>query len=162
MFVACDDLRGPVADLVKLMRQCTDAIDLQPLFSRLTLDMTTAYLLGQSVGSLTAPAGSPTQRFAAAFDIAQAQAANGLRVFNLRWFSNRQEQQSCQYIRDSVDRLLDCSTSAVTEERQSIKSRGIVHDLKQELPDRAALRGQIIHLLAAGRDTTASLLSWTL
>jgi cytochrome P450 len=67
---------------LKIFRDATDnllnaiprgggVIDLQPLFFRLTLDVTTDFLFGESIESLKVPESTGEQSFAEAFNIAQ-------------------------------------------------------------------------------------------
>ena len=58
-------------------------VDLQPLFFRLTLDVTTAFLFGESVQSLKAPEIAGEQKFSKSFNIAQEYIAKRFRPLNL-------------------------------------------------------------------------------
>jgi hypothetical protein len=60
-------------------------IDLQPLFFRLTLDVTTEFLFGKSIESLKVPEPTGEQTFAEAFNIAQEYIAKRFRLLDLYW-----------------------------------------------------------------------------
>lgn len=47
-------------------------------------------------------------------------------------------------------------------EGEALKRHLFILDLYNELQDPALVRDQLVNVLIAGRDTTASLLSWTL
>src|SRR5262245_56794996 len=66
-----EDFNQAVNDLIGLIEKHNGVIDLQPLFFRLTLDITTAFLFGESVRSLLTPEAAGEQTFATAFNTAQ-------------------------------------------------------------------------------------------
>lgn len=139
--------RGPLEDLLDAMPK-QGVVDLQPLFFRFTLDITTAFLFGESVRSLN----SVTHRFAEAFDTAQQVVAKRLRLFDFCWLIGGAEfKRSCDEVKRFADEIIDRNLSKRSNDRE-----------KFQYSDRTALRGQIINMLTAGRDTTACLLSWTL
>jgi cytochrome P450 len=159
-----DLFEGTVDRLIRVIRQSDgDVIDLQPLFARMTLDITTDFLFGQSVGSLTAPAGSNKQRFADAFDIVQRRATERMRRYNIRWLSDwRRHSRAWNDLHHTTDEMIDETLGAGNKSCESALQRGILPAIAKDVQDRTALRGQVLNLLPAGRDTTASLLSWTL
>ena len=147
-----DIFRGPVDDLIRILQQGEAVVDLQPLFFRMTFDATTSFVFGETVRSLVADRGSDAQRFVDAFDIVQKHASCRMRRCDLGWMSNwRAYQQACKDLNEFTDRAIGYGDAS-----------HVLDMLSQETPDPIALRGQILNLLAAGRDTTASLLSWTL
>jgi cytochrome P450 len=60
-----------VDDLIQRIQEGQGSLDLQPLFFRLTLDTTTAFLFGESVRSLITPEAAGERTFATAFNTAQ-------------------------------------------------------------------------------------------
>lgn len=58
-------------------------VDLQPLLFRLTLDMTTDFLFGESIRSLKVPESTGEQTFIEAFNIAQEYIAKRFRLLDL-------------------------------------------------------------------------------
>ena len=133
-------------------------VDLQPLFFRLTLDISTDFLFGESVKSLEAPESASEQTFGDAFNIAQAYGSKRFRLPDLYFMIGGSKfQKAC----DSVHRFADQIFERTLSSRSSEKDGVFLDRVAESTPDRDALRGQIINLLAAGRDTTACLLTWT-
>lgn len=149
--------RVAVNDLIQLMETQGDTVDLQPLFFRLTLDTTTAFLLGESTQSLKDENGTKERSFAAAFDTAQRWVMKRLRLAAVYWLiDSREFRQACRDIHSFIDQIIYRNIS------NHLKRQSFLHSLAQTTPDRTALRAQAVSVLVAGRDTTASLLSWTL
>ncbi|KAL9021456.1 MAG: hypothetical protein Q9185_001353 [Variospora sp. 1 TL-2023] len=136
-------------------------VDLQPLFFRLTLDTTTAFLFGDSVGSLGAssPAGEST--FASAFNTAQDFVAKRMRLQDLYWLvGGKSFTAACEEVHRFADQIIDRNLSREDKGRDSAKYV-FLDFLEKNTSNRTELRSQIINILVAGRDTTACLLSWT-
>ncbi|OAL42680.1 cytochrome P450 alkane hydroxylase [Pyrenochaeta sp. DS3sAY3a] len=146
---------------LEVFRPASDGtIDLQTLFFRLTLDTTTAFLFGESVRSLITPEAIEENTFANAFNTAQQWVTKRFRLLGFYWLMNGKEfRQACQDIHKFADQIIDRNLSAG---RTEIGEKYMFLDIvAKNTSNRTALRGQIINLLAAGRDTTACLLSWT-
>jgi cytochrome P450 len=151
-----------VDNLLRSIRAHGDVVDLQPLFSRMTLDITTEFILGESAKSLVALEGTDSQKFSDAFDIVQKQATAQMRRFNLHWLRDDRYRQAQRDLNHFTDQMIDRSLGlALGGDTETIHS-GFLLAIAQETRDRTAIRGQVLHLLVAGRDTTASLLSWTM
>lgn len=137
-------------------------VDLQPLFFRFTLDTTTAFLFGESVQSLKAPETAAEQTFGDAFNTAQEYVAKRFRLLDLYWLIGGKEfRDACRKVNEFADKIIDRNLSQ--DEKASNRGKYVFLDsVAESTPDRFALRGQIINILAAGRDTTACLLSWAL
>ncbi|KAA6409046.1 MAG: cytochrome P450 alkane hydroxylase [Lasallia pustulata] len=132
-------------------------IDLQPLFFRLTLDTTTAFLFGESVNSLKAPKTVGEQNFTSAFNTAQEYVAKRFRLLDLYWFiGGKKFQEACDNVHRFADQIIDRNLGRGSKDEESF-----LDNVAKNTPNRDALRGQIINILTAGRDTTACLLSWT-
>jgi hypothetical protein len=78
-------LRTAVDDLIQRIQEGSGLVDLQPLFFRLTLDTTTAFLFGESVRSLITPEAVGERTFATAFNTAQRWVTNRFRLLDLYW-----------------------------------------------------------------------------
>lgn len=156
--------RDPIEDLLQVLPPAGGVVDLQPLFFRLTLDVTTAFLFGESIHSLQTPKDSQEQTFAQAFDTAQSYVASRFRLLDLYWLIDGPKwRQSCADVHKFADQIIDKSLSDSETETGGKDERYVfLKSIAKAYPDRASLRGQIINILAAGRDTTACLLSWTL
>ena len=162
-FKQYDDLdvfKQSVDDLINILPKEGGIVDLQPLFFRLTLDTTTAFLFGESVRSLTSPGDAGEETFAEAFNTAQKFVAKKFRLADIHWLIGGKEfRKACSNLRRFADQLIDRNLSRPDskDERRYV----FLNALARETPDRTTLRDQIINILAAGRDTTACLLSWT-
>jgi cytochrome P450 len=144
-------------------------IDLQDLFFRLTLDSSTAHLLGCSSRTLASTSElSPEPELAGAFDRAQRAAVE---KFALGWADRLRPQP--QYWKDTTlvwnfaQRYVDIALKRKTA-RKADTTEETATDTKQsnfldEICERTENPDEIhkgaLHLLVAGRDSTASLLS---
>ncbi|KAF2266735.1 cytochrome P450 alkane hydroxylase [Lojkania enalia] len=158
----CDVFRQATDDLIGLIEESNGIIDLQPLFFRLTLDTTTAFLFGESVRSLITAETVGEQTFASAFNTAQQWITKRFRLLDLYWLINGKEfRQACKDVHKFADQIIDRNLSPSRAQDGKTGKYIFLDTIAQSFSDRTALRGQIINLLAAGRDTTACLLSWT-
>lgn len=155
-----DIFRGAVDNLIDVIPR-EGVVDLQPLFFRLTLDVTTAFLFGESVESLKTPESAGRSTFANAFNIAQDFIAKRMRLQDLYWLvGGTKFTKACEDVHRFADQIIERNLS---RENQGVQNRYVFLDfLSKNTPDRTALRSQIINILVAGRDTTACALSWTL
>ncbi|MCJ1432813.1 hypothetical protein MMC27_002170 [Xylographa pallens] len=140
-------------------------LDLQPLFFRLTLDITMAVLFGRKLDTSEAHSGRDEAAFAKAFDYAQHKLAQRGRLGDLYWLINGPAfRRSCRVVHEFVDDIV----AGATKESDSLPSPPGVAEryvflraLISETRDPRVLRDQLVNVLLAGRDTTACLLSWT-
>lgn len=159
----------------------TSLVDLQDLFFRLTLDSATEFLLGESADSqLQHIPGYHLERnssealhnvdFARAFDKGQFALATRARLGNLYWLYNTKELRQCtkdcnsfmdHYVRRALNKDLRASSSSEKQGSTSGKPKYVFLDaLAEQTQDPIELRSQLLHILLAGRDTTASMLGW--
>ncbi|KAE8449932.1 hypothetical protein EG329_007071 [Mollisiaceae sp. DMI_Dod_QoI] len=155
----------------------TDGVDLQVLFFRLTLDSATEFLFGESVESqrILMPGHNTEQRdgkesldFATAFDRGQMTLATRARFAHMYWlFNPKGFKEACKACHDFIDHFVRLALSKELREKELEK--GVVgakdkyvflEALAAECQDPIELRSQLLHILLAGRDTTASLLGW--
>ncbi|MCJ1411557.1 hypothetical protein MMC19_005647 [Ptychographa xylographoides] len=137
-----------------------EMVDLQPLFFRFTLATTTALIFGQPVRDFD---NEEQHAFAASFDYASEISAIRMRLAELYWvYTPFKYRRACRTVKRYA---MDFVNQALTHQRDSPdKSPGryaFIEDLYAELQDPILVRDQLIHVLIAGRDTTACLLSWT-
>ncbi|KAK0714745.1 cytochrome P450 alkane hydroxylase [Lasiosphaeris hirsuta] len=154
----------PMDDLLDSLPSSGGIVDLQALFFRFTLDVTTAFLLGESIRSLKSSPGSPEQNFAAAFDLAQSYIIQRFRLLDLFWLiGGRKFYEACRQVNEFADKVIEQNLRDTPSEDDEIETGRYIflRKVAKSFPDRAALRGQIVNILVAGRDTTACLLSWT-
>ncbi|KAG9783968.1 cytochrome P450, partial [Aureobasidium melanogenum] len=153
--------REAVANLLDAIPK-SGVVDLQPLFFRLTLDTTTAFLFGESVQSLRAPAKAGEQTFADAFYIAQDYVAKRFRLLDLYWLiGGEQFRKACKNVHKFADQIIERNLKSKHDGGVSPEKYTFLNAVSADIPDRHALRSQIVNILVAGRDTTACLLSWT-
>lgn len=163
-------MQQPIEDLLAAMARLSadsgtkSVVDLQPLFFGLTLDVTTSLLLGESIRSLASDEGSPERVFADALDSGLGFLARRFRLPGLHWLiGGRAWRGACADVHAFVDAVIDRNLAAAAAAGDGKnKKPSFLSRVAEACPDREALRGQIINVLGAGRDTTACLLSWTL
>lgn len=155
----------------------TDVVDLQDLFFRLTLDSATEFLLGESADSqLQHIPGYPRARnsaqdalhnvdFAWAFDRGQAGLARRARFGPLFWLVSSAEFREC--IRQCNSFMDHYVRRALNKEQRAAEAAGggkpryvFLDALAEHTQDPVELRSQLMHILLAGRDTTASMMGW--
>ncbi|MCJ1405290.1 hypothetical protein MMC11_008517 [Xylographa trunciseda] len=161
----------------------TAEIDLQVLFFRLTLDSACEFLFGESPNSQIASlSGDPSisslsdgshvdgAEFAYAFDRANSWLATRSRLQDKYWLLNTADFRACNkachtFIDYFVNLALNKDLKADSLEKgypaANKKERYVFLDaLVSETRDPIELRSQLLNIIVAGRDTTASLLGW--
>ncbi|KAK6606379.1 cytochrome P450 52A5 [Botrytis cinerea] len=136
-------------------------IDISDLFFRYTLDAATDFLLGRSVESLEKPG-----EFADAFAevqrvqsiIARAGPLNGL-VPRKSFYKGLKVIN--EFVNPFIDDTLRLSPDELATKTKTEEGYTFLHALASYTRDRNVLRDQLVAVLLAGRDTTASTLSWT-
>ncbi|KAE8378007.1 cytochrome P450 alkane hydroxylase [Aspergillus bertholletiae] len=140
-------------------------IDLQPLFFQLTIDSVTEFLLGESVNSLGKQDQPESNDFGAQFDLAQDGLSTRFRLGPLRGFYRKKQfSDACRFCHEYVDqyvqRALDRHRRGTLDvEKENNVSYVFLDELVKETNDPLVLRNELMNILLAGRDTTASLLS---
>jgi cytochrome P450 len=154
----------------------THEVDLQVLFFRLTLDSATEFLFGKSIDSQIAalPSSSPisakigpdSQNFAYAFDKGQMFLSTRARLQNLYPLYNPAEFKQCSKdCHAFIDHFVAIALNPKLREKEKLSSGDkekyvFLEALAAQTQDPLELRSQLLHILLAGRDTTASLLGW--
>ncbi|KFY62364.1 hypothetical protein V496_04645 [Pseudogymnoascus sp. VKM F-4515 (FW-2607)] len=142
-------------------RSSGGAVDLQPLFFQLTLEVTASFLFGESIESLKAREGPGHQTFADAFNTAQDYVARRFRLLDLYWLIGGKDFRiACETVHSFADKIIDRNLSHEMTEGED-GQYFFLQAMARKTPNRTTLRSQIINVLTAGRDTTACLLSWT-
>jgi cytochrome P450 len=162
---ALEDL---MQDLFALLpRDGKTVVDLKELFFRYTIDSATEFLFGQSVGTL-----KKTQSelgFAHAFHYAQKAIITRGMLGPLAIFYRDRKADECNRVcRELVQRFVDEAFQAVetrrddkAEEEQAETKRPkriFSHELAARTSDKRRVLDELMNVLLAGRDTTASLL----
>jgi cytochrome P450 len=162
-----------ITHLINLIPKDRTSFDIQRLFFLLTLDSATHFLFGESVGCM-----SPTttgvleksavrnaQGFADAFTTAQDYLAARSRAQGLYWVINPKEfREANRRVHEVVDHYVNVALEAKhnPEKKHGGDGRYIfLEALAAETDDPKMLRDNMLNILLAGRDTTASLLSST-
>ncbi len=140
-------------------------IDLQPLFFNLTLDTTTALLLGKSVYSLRANVDQDNDNrlFAESFSAAQEGLAKRFRIAPWHFFYNPPKfRRACANVHRFVERYIQDRNFQKEGISSEEESSSFIDQVAKEFASIEDLRDQLLNVLLAGRDTTACCLSWTL
>ncbi|KAF3767825.1 n-alkane-inducible cytochrome P450, partial [Cryphonectria parasitica EP155] len=137
-------------------------IDLRPFFFDYTLDNTAALLFGEPQSSMpTKERNALTENF----DFASMGVSIRLRLAGLApLYRSRKFAESCKVVKEWASFFSKKALAymdEVGEEKAAAKYPFIV-DLWKEMGDADLVRDQLLHILLAGRDSTASLLCWTL
>lgn len=108
-----------------------------------------------------------SEPFADAFDEASEIQSNIIRSNGFRWFFSGPEFRRHMsvinnFINDYIDRALRLSPEELATKTKSDAGYTFLHALASFTRDRTVLRDQILAVLLAGRDTTASTLSFAL
>ncbi|TGO79402.1 hypothetical protein BELL_0034g00360 [Botrytis elliptica] len=168
-----------------LPQTSSEEVDLLPLLLRFTMDVSTEFLFGKSVNSQTTAlqsidSGNNTElqaeeKFVQAMSYSQDYIIFRVRLFKLWWLARSQKfLDACQickdYSADFVQRALsstspksaspNTSPPALNPEKE--EKYILLNALATQTRNPTELRDQMLHLLLAGRDTTAALLAWTL
>ncbi|KAF7114779.1 hypothetical protein CNMCM5793_000318 [Aspergillus hiratsukae] len=160
-------LEDLIQDLFALLpRDGRTVVDLQELFFRYTINSATEFLFGQSVGTL-----KKTQSelgFAQAFHYAQKAIIKRGMLGPLSVFYRDRKADECNRVcREFVQRFVDEAFHAVegksnkkAEEHAETKrpKRIFSHELAWRTSDKQRVLDELMNVLLAGRDTTASLL----
>ena len=136
-------------------------VDLSELFFRLTMDSATELLFGESTDSLTK---NSAGGFAVAFGNGQNFIANESRWG--RWAklfpANKSFEKDRTYVHDFVDYYVDkglAKRNELLSEKTPSGRYVFIDELVRQTTDRVRIRSELLNILLAGRDTTASLLT---
>jgi cytochrome P450 len=156
-----------IQHLFKIIPRDGSTVDLQELFFQFTIDSATEFLFGQSTNTLRntgVQAGATEANFAKAFNRAQSACATRGRMGLLRSiYRDPAGDEATRVCHDFVDQFVD----EAVKYREDIERKGVVkeskyvflHELAKSTTDKRRLRDELLNVLLAGRDTTASLLS---
>lgn len=153
-----------IQDLFKLIPRDGSTVDLQPLFFRFTLDSATSFLFGHSIHSLR-QSEEADQRFGEAFDYALGELALRFRLGPFRVFRrNKKADNAFRICRAYVEQFVDEAMRyrqipGEADSEKAVAQNLFLHALARETHDKDRIRDELLNILIAGRDTTASLLS---
>ncbi|EFQ97097.1 hypothetical protein MGYG_00140 [Nannizzia gypsea CBS 118893] len=156
-----------VPDLFALIpRDGKTTVDLQSLFFRYTTDSATDFLFGESVGTLKSS--PPEFGFSDAFNYSLQSIIKKSTLGPLCMFYYDPKANECNRIcREFAQRFVDRAVLTVESdkyrEQGDFKSKGqkyvFLHELASRTSDKRRILDEVMNVLVAGRDTTASLLS---
>lgn len=158
-------------------------MDLQAYFTRFTLDSASEFLFGHSAHTLARPS-ARDQAFGAAFDFSVGHVAEKARRGPLDRFYRRDPREDaarriCRgYVGAFVDEAVALRATIQAEEAAVLGDKGeqqppredgdgplprhcFLRELARAIDDREHICDEILSMMGAGRDTTASLLSST-
>lgn len=184
---ARDQLRrlGQVSDHVDILikkierdQGCDGYVEIQTDFHKLTMDTATDFLLGHSVDSLksTSLHRGPevmdpetgekisAEEFIESYSFLNAYAFRRSIFNKLYWTQNSKEyrahrERAEKFLEFFVKEALE-KTSEMSEKTSENSSYVFSHELAKETRDPVEIRSQIFNILIAGRDTTASTMSF--
>ncbi len=156
-----------VDQLLKAIPRDGSTVDLQDLFFQLTMDTATEFLFGQSTNCLTQGVKDEANlKFAVAFNRAQNEVARSFqRGTTNKFFRSKQFKADTQYLNEFVDRFVQKGlgyrerlNSEKTDPREG-ERYVFLYEICKQTNDAVKIRSELINILLAGGDTTASLLS---
>jgi Cytochrome P450 len=138
---------------------------LDPLFS-FTLDYITAFLFGESVGSLSDIQSQSAEdlELTDAFNTSMAYLAKRGRLQEYYWMIGGSKfKRACRLVHNYVDELIAKAIRLKSiHEDEPKKNMVFLDGALQNFQDRKVVRNQLLSILLAGRDTTAGFLGWLL
>lgn len=154
------DLLDAIAKEAKV--PTSGVIDLQPHFFEYTLGTTTDLLFGEPHSSLPKVDRDALREN---FDYASLISAIRLRLAELAFlYRPRKFGAACKGVREWAKFFADKALDYMEEHGEEAASEkyAFIVDLWKGMQNRELVRDQLLHVLIAGRDTTACLLTWTL
>jgi len=154
-----------VSRLFSIIPPDGQAVDLQPLFFKLSMDTSTVFLLGESTNSLISnqQIGSESEQFSRAFDYCSTEIMTRVRMGKFMFLHRNQKfSEACKICHRFADKYVKKALERyqkVRSENTGLVAPTLLDELMTQTQDPLELRCQLLHLLLAGRDTTASLLS---
>jgi cytochrome P450 len=154
-----------VTTLIEILPAAGEEVDLLPLFFRFTLDSATEFLFGKPANSQMGCSEGAVD-FGKHFDVGMKSMAIRARFTPYSaWVSRKEWTYSIKMCQQFVDSIVQDVLRSLREgkgagQERSSKKYIFLEALAAETQDPLELRSQCLHILLAGRDTTASLLGW--
>ncbi|KAB8260368.1 cytochrome P450 [Aspergillus pseudonomiae] len=162
---------GHISRLIDLIPQDGSSFDIQRLFFLLTIDSATHFLFGESVGALESSNSESllgkssvgnAQGFAEAFGTAQDYLTHRSRAMHFYWMVNPKEfREANKRVHEVVDHYVQLAIQSKNNPDKKSDRYIFAEALAADNDDPKVLRDNMLNILVAGRDTTASLLSST-
>jgi cytochrome P450 len=175
-----DSLERHFKLMLKFIPKDGTTVDLQELFFRLTMDTATEFLFNHSTNSLRMMGQDDGTNedviFAKAFNFAQEDVVTRTRFgFFYRFLNDKKQgERAINICHAYIDKWVDDAVQfhnqrektaeSSAKKADSSKANGeeryvFIHELAKQTSDKKRIRDELINILLAGRDTTASLLS---
>ncbi|TAQ86300.1 hypothetical protein B7494_g5374 [Chlorociboria aeruginascens] len=138
-----------------------EIVDLKPHFFEFTLNTTTMLLFGEPHTSLPK---KDRDALRVNFDVAALGVSFRLRLGPLAALYNPADfRKACKVVRDWATFFADKALKYKDEfgDEKASEKYSFIMDLWKEMGDKELVRDQLLHILIAGRDSTAALLTWT-
>ena len=156
-----------VNHLIQAIPRDGSTMDIEDLFFRLTIDSATEFLFGESTNVLApGSSGEAGQHFAKAWNESQEGMATRFRTGALwTWIKGFKFRKDVKYVHDFIDRYVQRALTYrknLNFEKSDSKGEGryiFLEELAKATNDPQRIRSELLNILLAGRDTTASLLS---
>ncbi len=158
-------------ELIAKIPKDGSTIDLGPLFYRLTLDQASEFLLGESVNSQNGGEDSPQMRLGVAFDYAVGALGQiGTSGIMSYLWPNRRFFRDCKTVHDFVGGFVQKARSrqaSLSKNEKDLQNKDnlkpgryvFVDELAKVTDDPRQITDELLSILLAGRDTTASMLT---
>lgn len=150
-----------VARLLDLIPKDGSTVDLEPLFARFFLDVTTEFLFGESVECLTTDASMDANAFLEAFHYGQECIGKRLQLpQSNRSTKDKRFLDSCKIAREFVGKHVDgailrCNSRGHENQRKYI----LTDELVREIKDKTEIENHLLHLFLAAHESTATLMT---
>lgn len=162
--------RDHIEHLINVLRESNGVVNLQPHFYRLTLDTTIAMILGRPVQDFKDETGD---RFSRAFTYSTLVTATRVRLGVNYWmYAPKGFHAACDTVRNYTQQFVGSVLDKEGVSKDSMEDResdsaqverdNFIHDLNDEYHDVSRVRDQVLNILLAGRDTTATTMSFAL
>lgn len=160
-------LETHVGHLVKAIPRDGSTVELLELFFRLTIDTATEFLFGESTNCLAPGASSEeANEFAGAFNRSQDALSRAIRSIPTlaKLIPNPAVKRDIKYVHSFTDRYVDLGLQWLKKQdlEKSASKNGeryvFLHELVKATQAPLRIRSELLNILLAGRDTTASLL----
>ncbi|UKZ78024.1 hypothetical protein TrVFT333_005758 [Trichoderma virens FT-333] len=148
---------------VDLARADGRRVDMKDLFYRYTLDASADFLLGTDIKCLT----TPEQTIMHSFNEVQRIQNIMIRISKLRWLIPKKAYHAAirdieNLVNPIIQGVLSMSPDELAAHTKSDRDYTFLHELASFTRDPKLMRDQIFSILLAGRDTTASALSFAM
>ncbi|CAH6723395.1 cytochrome P450 52A13 [[Candida] jaroonii] len=133
--------------------------DLQDLFHKLTFDVATEFLFGESTRTLVSD--SNNQGFSKAFNVVQDIITMKMMLGPVHFlYCPKEYKDSLKIIHESVGYYVDKALNVSEKDLNSVKGYVFLYELVKQTTDPKILQDELLSIMLAGRNTTSSLLSF--